>query len=1180
MFDGGFSDWSAWDTCSVTCGGGSQRRSRTCTNPAPQYGGAACVGDESQVQDCNTHFCPIDGAFTDWSAWDTCSVTCGGGSQGRARTCTNPAPQYGGADCTGDKSEEQKCNEHHCPIDGGFTSWNDWSACSVTCGGGLQNRSRTCTNPPPQYGGATCSGDPDEIQDCNTQNCPIDGGYTEWSGWDTCSVTCGGGSQGRTRTCTNPAPQYGGAACVGADNEAQDCNTQNCPIDGGFSDWSAWDTCSVTCGGGSQGRTRTCTNPAPQYGGADCTGDLTDTQDCNTQNCPIDGGFTDWSAWDTCSVTCGGGSQGRLRSCTNPAPQYGGAQCVGDVSQDQDCNTHNCPIDGGYTDWSDWDLCSVTCGGGSQNRSRSCTNPMPQYGGADCTGDGEEHQDCNTQNCPIDGGFSDWSAWDTCSVTCGGGSQGRTRTCTNPAPQYGGADCSGDLKESRDCNTDFCPIDGGYTDWTVWDTCTVTCGGGSQTRTRTCTNPAPQYGGADCSSLGDESQSQDCNTQACPIDGSFADWTDWDDCTVSCGGGSQGRTRTCTNPAPQHGGANCTGDFAQSQDCNTQNCPIDGGYTDWTQWDTCTVTCGGGSQERYRNCTNPVPQYGGADCTGVDAEIQVCNTNNCPIDGGFSDWSAWDTCTVTCGGGSQGRTRTCTNPAPQYGGADCSGELTERQNCNTNFCPIDGGYTSWTVWDTCTVTCGGGSQTRIRTCTDPSPQYGGADCSSLGVATETQDCSTQACPIDGGFSDWSAWDTCTVTCGGGSQGRTRTCTNPAPQYGGADCSGDLKESRDCNTDFCPIDGGYTSWTVWDTCTVTCGGGSQTRTRTCTDPSPQYGGADCSSLGVASETQDCSTQACPIDGGFTDWSAWDTCSATCGGGSQSRTRTCTNPIPQYGGADCIGDLTDTQDCNTDFCPIDGGYTNWTLWDTCTVTCGGGTQTRTRTCTDPVPQYGGADCTALGVSSETQNCSSQPCAIDGGFSDWSAWDTCSATCGGGSQSRTRTCTNPAPQHGGADCSGDTSETQDCNTQACAVNGGWSDWSDWGTCTVTCGNGQQSRSRTCTNPAPFNGGQDCLGDSSELKDCSMTTCGPPTNGNSGQCPAGYFGCFSGAMTCVEQAFVCDCSGECDDGSDEDEKWAGCPAGHINACVAKAGAELPRMAPMMTIILVAFAVIKNLIF
>ena len=42
----------------------------------------------------------------------------------------------------------------------------------------------------------------------------------------------------------------------------------------------------------------------------------------------------------------------------------------------------------------------MTCGGGSQNRSRTCTNPVPQYGGADCVGAEGENQDCNTHNCP------------------------------------------------------------------------------------------------------------------------------------------------------------------------------------------------------------------------------------------------------------------------------------------------------------------------------------------------------------------------------------------------------------------------------------------------------------------------------------------------------------------------------------------------------------------------------------------------------------------------------------------------------------------------------------------------------------------------------------------------------------------------------------------------------------
>jgi hypothetical protein len=41
----------------------------------------------------------------------------------------------------------------------------------------------------------------------------------------------------------------------------------------------------------------------------------------------------------------------------------------------------------------------VTCGGGSQSRSRLCDNPTPQYGGANCSGNGTETQDCNTNSC-------------------------------------------------------------------------------------------------------------------------------------------------------------------------------------------------------------------------------------------------------------------------------------------------------------------------------------------------------------------------------------------------------------------------------------------------------------------------------------------------------------------------------------------------------------------------------------------------------------------------------------------------------------------------------------------------------------------------------------------------------------------------------------------------------------
>jgi hypothetical protein len=60
-----------------------------------------------------------------------------------------------------------------------------------------------------------------------------------------------------------------------------------------------------------------------------------------------------------------------------------------------------------------------------------------------------------------------------------------------------------------------------------------------------------------------------------------------------------------------------------------------------------------------------------------------------------------------------------------------------------------------------------------------------------------------------------------------------------------------------------------------------------------------------------------------------------------------------------------------------------------------------------------------------------CSEQT-PVNGGWTEWSA---CSASCGGGTQSRT--CTNPAPANEGAKCEG--SATQACNTSACEPNPG---------------------------------------------------------------------------------------------------------------------------------------------
>uniref|UniRef100_A0A674MID2 Thrombospondin-1 n=1 Tax=Takifugu rubripes TaxID=31033 RepID=A0A674MID2_TAKRU len=180
---------------------------------------------------------------------------------------------------------------------------------------------------------------------------------------------------------------------------------------------------------------------------------------CGSSMVSDQGGWSPWSAWTQCSVTCGRGIQQRGRSCDRI-----NSDCEGTSVQTRDCYPQECDKrfkqDGGWSHWSPWSSCSVTCGEGVITRIRLCNSPTPQMGGMDCQGEGRQTEICHKSPCPIDGGWGPWSPWDTCTLTCGKGIQTRKRLCSDPAPKFGGMDCVGEAKMSQVCNKQDCPIDG------------------------------------------------------------------------------------------------------------------------------------------------------------------------------------------------------------------------------------------------------------------------------------------------------------------------------------------------------------------------------------------------------------------------------------------------------------------------------------------------------------------------------------------------------------------------------------------------------------------------------------------------------------------------------------------------------------------------------------------------
>lgn len=1186
-----WSGWSQWTTCTVSCGMGTKRRSRN-VQVSPKNGGRLCqpLTSEEAVncgKACGS--AAVDCLWSVWTQWSRCSKSCGQGQTQRVRHIARE-PQSGGIGCRGVFEDFRSCQVTSCSAGGqdcSFGMWSAWGACSAPCNG-HHSRARVVASVAVD-GGNPCAGPTLEITPCNV-NADLcqsrDCKYTEWKMWSGCSRSCGGGMSQRKRSIFVDA-KGSGKPCSGDLEIMKRCNTGPCPgklvIDCKWSSWSSPSACTLSCGGGQQRRHRSVILEA-SGGGRPCdAGGSIEVIKCNTQPCVQHKFFCDWTSWgqwSQCaragmSVSCGGGQRKRSRTThlvkrvvkfqSSRRLQSVGMQDRSNVSLVQSASQGNTYIrkkvqqcqeiqdalepcaqtkcdapqaaDCAWAPWSEWSSCPCD---GIRERHRVIASYAVGTG-APCVGSEVQTKPCKSacnRTASLDCIYGTWSAWSACPVSCGKGFSQRLRTIVQ-YPTGIGKSCTVDPQGKRQrhaCNDIACPVkqDCRWDDWSAYSACSVTCGSGQMSRARN-VRQIGKNGGQLCDKK-ESMQVAACNTQPCPSnarDCLFSTWGEWHTCSVSCGIGTQLRTRMLMVDSTE-GGLPCNGLLQSFRDCNLGRCipkpAIACLWSIWSAWSACTSLCNG-HRERNR-AIQRFASNGGKTCDGAERAIAACNVDSpvCkaenPQDCVLGSWQMWTSCSKRCEGGQHFRTREVQVMARNFG-RPCEGALQQAQACNTGPCPgqnrLNCLWDSWGQWSACTLSCNGGQKMRQRSIA-VEPRRGGLPCAAQG-SVELMPCNVQTC-MDAlevcGWAQWSGWEECSQSCGGGQQQRIRLrqwlasgaarkrngigaefgptgvslpgrrLAQPPVLGGPDDCTGSQKEIRPCGIGPCSIDGPvpvacrWAPWTPWGACSCV---GFRERERHVA-ARPKNGGLVC--VGPLRQTRACNPQCDQktMDCSFGVWSEWSACSASCDGGQKYHSRTVNTHAAGYG-VGCHGRLEEVAACNTMVCtaPRDCIYGDWAVWSVCSRSCGGGQRSHSRDVVQ-YPTRGGRPCDNADLM-EIGGCGSASCTpwspADCQWSVWSQWSTCSATCGQGRRFRSRNVAAMAT-HNGRPCTGLYEEYNDCKLPRCGkapANCSFSTWSAWSQCFDPC-SGNQERARHLRTFSAGSGGIPCAGALRQVRPC----------------------------------------------------------------------------------------------
>uniref|UniRef100_A0A8C4R3H2 ADAMTS-like 3 n=1 Tax=Eptatretus burgeri TaxID=7764 RepID=A0A8C4R3H2_EPTBU len=492
----------------------------------------------------------------------------------------------------------------------------DFFPCSVTCGGGYQLTSAECMDT--RTGRTTadhyCYYHPENkkpkprLRECSPEPCPA-----RWDGgpWTACSSSCGGGMQSRSVACVEedvhgaflPVDEWK-CMYVSKPSHSRPCNLFGCPK------WLAqeWSPCTASCGRGLQYRVVLCLDHRGKHtGGCNPTMKPHIKEECLApspcykirEKLPVEAKAS-WlkqaheqdefiqvseepsfspGPWSSCSSTCGAGWRIRPILCRVLLPfsqtvtTLPDSKCLSPRPKSQQpCHIRPCPSQlpprpnsalenlERHTNptmfvWKQlgYKQCSVSCGGGTQQVVLSCVHKFTGLHVAEVLcpfHKPPEHasRSCNTQPCPVS-----WqmSAWKDCSVSCGQGLQTRHVTCPEEmsTDRHGTKpNCLGSPPNNvRACNQVDCPPA-----WYAqgWQECSQTCGLGKQTRQVACKQRLEDgtqqtLPRESCETLVQPISTRVCSPQACPVQ-----WVTqaWGECSVTCGEGTHQRTLTCLRP--------------------------------------------------------------------------------------------------------------------------------------------------------------------------------------------------------------------------------------------------------------------------------------------------------------------------------------------------------------------------------------------------------------------------------------------------------------------------------------------------------------------------------------------------------------------------------------------------------------------------------------------------------